>query len=56
MSIERLAKMKAKGTDQDPNELKVTLRARSESTYINPDYVELILRNKRGFVEIGYKS
>ena len=53
MSIEKLAKMKARGTDQDPRELEVTLRARSESTYINPDYVELILKNnKRGFIKI----
>lgn len=53
--MSRLAKFKAKGSDKTREEWEEILKKRRIRTNTGQNFVEVILKNKRGFMKIGNK-
>ena len=53
--MSRLAKYIAKGSDKTKEEWEEILEKRRIRTKTGRNFVELISKEKRGFIEIGYK-
>lgn len=54
--MSRLSKFKAKGSDKTREEWEEILEKRRVRTKTGLNFVELISKKKRGFIEIGCKS
>ena len=54
--MSKLAKFKAKGSDKTREEWEEILKRRKIRTKTVSNFVELISKKKRGFIEIGCKS